>query len=73
MEQQFDMQQLMKLARSPAGLQLMDALKRTDRVGMEKAAAAASSGNLDQAKEALSGLLASPEIRKLLQTLEDQL
>jgi hypothetical protein len=73
MEQQFDMQQLMKLARSPAGLQLMDALKRTDRVGMEKAAAAASSGNLDQAKEALSGLLASPEIRNLLQTLEDQL
>jgi hypothetical protein len=73
MEQQFDMQQIMKLARSPAGQQLIEALKRTDGSNVEKAAAAASSGDLDQAKQALSGLLKSPEIQRLLRTLEDQL
>lgn len=73
MEQQFDMQQLMKLARSPAGQQLMEALKRSGSADVEKAAAAASSGNLDQAKKAISGLLESAEIQKLLKTLEGQL
>lgn len=73
MEQQFDMYQLMRLARSPAGQQLMEALKRSGGADVEKAAAAASSGNLDQAKQALSGLLQSPDIQKLLRTLEEQL
>ena len=73
MEQPFDMQQLRKLAHSPAGQQLMEALKRSGGADVDKAAAAASSGNLDQAKQALSGLAASPEIQKLLRALEEQL
>ena len=73
MEQQFDMQKLMQLARSPAGQQLMEALKRNGGNDVEKAAAAASSGDLDQAKKALSKLLSSPDIQKLLRTLEGQL
>ena len=73
MVEQFDMQQLMKLARSPAGQQLMEALQRSGGANVEKAAAAASSGDLDQAKRILSGLTKSPDIQKLLQTLEGQL
>lgn len=73
MVEQFDMQQLMKLARSPAGQQLMEALKRSGGSNVEKVAAAASSGNLDQAKNVLAGLLESPDIQKLVRTLEEQL
>ena len=73
MQQNFDMQQLMALARSPAGQQLMEALKRSGGSNVEMVAAAASSGNLDQAKNVLAGLLESPDIQKLVRTLEEQL
>lgn len=72
MQQQPDMQQLRKLAQSDAGKQLMDALQRSGS-DTRKAAALAASGNMDQAKQALSSLLRDPEIQKLLQQLEEQL
>lgn len=73
MQQNFDMQQILKLARSPAGQQLMEALKHNSSADMDKAAALASAGNMEQAKKALSGLLEAPEIKVLLQQLEEQL
>ena len=73
MQQNFDMQQLKKLAHSPAGQQLMEVLKHSGSTEVEKAAGYASSGNLEEAKKALSGLLETPEIQKLLRQLEGQL
>lgn len=73
MHQNFDMQQILKLARSPAGQQLLTALNQTGSPDVEKAAALASAGNMEQARKTLSGLLESPEIKALLQQLEGQL
>lgn len=73
MRDNHDMQKLMQLARSPAGQKLMDALKQSDSGQVEKAAALARNGSMDQAKNALSGLLDNPEIRQLLRQLEGQL
>ena len=72
MQQNFDMQQLMKLAASPAGRQLMEALKKTGGEDARKAAALARGGDMAGAK-ALSSLLASEDIRALLGQLEGQL
>lgn len=73
MQQNFDMQQLMQLARSPAGQQLFEALKHNGGADMEKAAALAHKGNISGAKQALSGLLESEDIQKLLRQMEGQL
>lgn len=72
MEQPFNMQQIMKLARSPAGQKLMEAMKKSG-TDMEKAASYAQNGNLDQAKNAISDLLDDPQIRSLLRQLEEHL
>ena len=72
MQQGFDMQQILALARSPAGQQLMEALKRSGGSDAQRAAALARSGDMAGAKDALSGLLASEDIQKLLRQLEGQ-
>lgn len=73
MQQNFDIQRMMKLANSPAGQQLMQALQQSGSSDVKKAAVLASSGNMDQAKQTLSGLLADPGIQSLLRQLEEQL
>lgn len=73
MQQNFDTRQLMKLAQSPAGLKLMQALNESSRTDARKAAELASSGNMEGAKQALSALLKDPQIETLLKQLEDQL
>lgn len=73
MQEPFDMHQLRKLAHSPAGQQLMETLKQSGSADVEKAASAASAGNWEQAKQALSALLESPDVRQLLRQLEGQL
>jgi len=72
MQQQPDMQQLLKLAQSDAGKQLMYALRRRGDEA-QKAAALAADGHMEQAKQALSGFLDDPEIQKLLRQLEGHL
>lgn len=73
MQQNFDLQQLMKLAHSPAGQQLMDMLKQSGGCDAERAASLARSGDMTGARNALSGLLESQEVQKLLRQLEGQL
>lgn len=73
MQQNFDPQQLVKLARSPAGQKLMEALRQSGGQEVDKAASLANNGNLDQARQALSGILADPGIQSLLRQLEEQL
>lgn len=67
--QNFSMEELMKLANSPAGQQLMAMLKSQDNSKLEQAAAQAKSGDYAQAGQTLSSMLSSPEARKLIKEL----
>ena len=67
--QDFSMEDALRLAKSPAGQQLIAMLQKQDRQAMEQAAAAASAGNYQQAAEALKGFLASSETKELLNAL----
>ena len=64
-----DMNELMKLAASPAGQRLLSMLQNDTRVDFKKLAQSASSGNFSEAKEQLSGFLASDEANMLLKEL----
>ena len=67
--QNFSMEELMKLAKSPAGQQLIAMLKNQDNSKLERAAALAKSGDYAQASQALSGMLSTPEAQKLMKEL----
>lgn len=67
--QNFSMDELMKLAKSPAGQQLMAMLKGQDREKLEQAAAQAKSGDYAQAGQTLSAMLSTPEAKKLMKEL----
>jgi len=62
----FSMQEALRLAKSPAGQQLLALLQKQDQAQMEKAARLVSSGDYAQATQALQSLVSSPEIRQLL-------
>ena len=65
-----DMNQLMKLAASPAGQRLLSLLQNDTSIDLKKLAQSASNGNLSAAKEQLYGFLASEEANMLLKELE---
>ena len=65
-----DMNQLMKLAASPAGQKLLSMLQNDTTIDLKKLAQSASSGNLSAAKDQLSGFFASEEANALLKELE---
>ena len=71
MEQTPDLNQIMRLAQSPAGQQLLNILRRQDSQTLHTAAQLAAAGNYNQAKSLLSGLLANPEAKELLKQLEE--
>ena len=57
------------LANTPAGKQLIAVLKKTDPNILQNAIDQASNGNLGQAKDLLSPLLASKEVQALLRQI----
>lgn len=67
--QKFSMEEIMKLAKSPAGQQLMAMLKQQDSAKLEQVAAQAKTGDYSQASQTLSAMLSSPEAQKLLKEL----
>lgn len=67
--QDFDVQKAMELAASPMGQQLLSLLRQNGGAELQQAIERASSGDYAAAKESLSGLLASPEIQKLLRSM----
>lgn len=71
--QQPDMQKIMALAQSEAGQKLMSALQQENKESAEKAASLAVTGDVEQAKALLGGMLQNPDIQKLLKELEKQL
>ncbi len=73
MENMPNMSDLMRLAQSPAGQQLLAMLQNSNSGALENAVKQASAGNMTEAKNALSSLLSSPEAQALLQQMEGSL
>lgn len=65
----FSMQDAMRLANSPAGKQLLALLRETDPDALSKASAQASSGDYSKIAQTLAPLLASEDVKKLMQQL----
>ncbi len=65
----FSIQEIMRLAKTPAGQKLIALLQQADPSALQNAARQASGGNMQQAKSALEPLLKSPEIQSLIAQL----
>ena len=64
--QDFSMQEALRLAKTPAGQQLLAMLQGDSSGQFQQASAAAAAGDYAKASQALSQLLSSPEAKKLL-------
>ena len=62
-----NMQEIIKFAASPAGQQLLTALRQRGGCDLNKAWQKASSGDYSDAKTALSSLMDTPEMKALMQ------
>lgn len=67
--QDFSMQEALRLAKSPAGQQLLAMLQRSDAGKLQQVMDQAAAGDYAQAKETVSALLNSPEAKALLEQL----
>ena len=67
--QDFSMEDMMRIAKSPAGQQLLALLQQKDSAALAQATAQAKSGNYAQAGQTLNALLSSPEAQKLMKEL----
>ena len=65
----FSMQELMQLANSPAGKQLLALLQQSDPSVLRTAMTQAAQGQYAQAKDLLTPLVESEQARSLLQQL----
>lgn len=65
----FSMQEIMHLAKSPAGQQLLAMLQRTDSDKVQRAADLAAAGQYNQAAQTLQSMLASEEAQSLIKQL----
>ena len=65
----FSMQEALRLAKSPAGQQLLAMLRRKDNGQLQQAMDQAASGNYAQASQTLNALLSSEEAKQLLDEL----
>lgn len=67
--QDFSMEELIRLAQSPTGQQLLAMLRQGDSVKLQQAVTQAKTGNYSQASQTLSTMLSSPEAQRLLKEL----
>ena len=67
--QDFSMEDVMRLAKSPAGQQLLAMLKQEDNAKLEQAVKQAKTGDFSQAGQTLSAMLSSPEAQRLMKEL----
>lgn len=72
MQQNPNIYDLLRLARSPAGQQLLALLQQSGGSELQTAITKASTGDYTQAKTTLSALLASQEAQDLLKQLEEE-
>lgn len=69
MENNFSMQEAMRLMNTEAGQKLIALLQQSNDPGLQKAMEQAAQGDIAQAKQALSKLTASQEVQNLLRQL----
>ena len=67
--QDFSMEEVLRLAKSPAGQQLLAMLQQADTEQVQQVARQAAAGNYAQASQALQALLATEEAQKLVKQL----
>ena len=67
--QDFSMQEALRLAKSPAGQQLLAMLRQADSGQLQQAIHQANAGEYDRAQQTLQALLDDPQIHSLLQQL----
>lgn len=65
----FSMEEVMALAKSPAGQQLLAMLQRSDGDRVQQAASQAAAGDFAQAAKTLQQMLSSPEAQALVKQL----
>lgn len=65
----FSQQDILKMAQSPAGKQLIAMLQKADPSALQQAMSQAAAGNYEQAKASLSPLMESEKIKSLLQQM----
>jgi hypothetical protein len=68
----FSVQEAMRLAKSPAGQQLIAMLRRSDKGQLQQVIDQASAGDFSKAGQMLNTMLSSKEAKALLQKLEEQ-
>ncbi len=70
--QDFSMEDIMRIAQSPAGQQLIAMLQQGDSSKLEQATQQAKSGNYAQAGEVLRTMLSSSQAQSLLKELGEK-
>ena len=68
----FSMQEALRLAKSPAGQQLLALLQQSNPDAMKTAMQQASTGDYSQIQQTLAPLLASEDVQKLLRQMGGQ-
>lgn len=66
-ESPMDMAEIMRMAQSPAGRQLIGALQQRGGEDLRQAMEKAAAGDYSQARQMISALLDSPDMKKLLE------
>ena len=69
MPNQPSMQEMLRLAASPAGKQLIALMRQKGGEDLQKAMKLAAAGDYTQAKDALQSVLSDPQAQKLLKEL----
>lgn len=59
----------MRLAKTPAGQQLLNMLQQNNSEDLRRAMEKAAAGDLSQAKEAVSAMLKDPQVQQLLEQM----
>ena len=67
--QNFSAEEAKRLAATPAGQQLITLLQQNGTDSLKSAISQAKEGNMEQVKQTLAPLLASPEVQRLLKEL----
>ena len=69
MQSMLDFSEIQRLARTPEGQKLLTMLQAADSTTLNSALSSARKGDFESAKDALSGILDSPEAQALLRSL----
>ncbi len=75
MQKNFDnysMQETLRLARSPAGQELLALLQREHASTMQAVQEYANAGQMEQAQQSLAGFMSDPRIKALLRQLQEE-